>query len=124
GPPRLPPCAPGARDQVEVGRRAAHVRTGARRGVRLSYLAIARKYRPATFDEMVGQQHVTRTLKNAIEKGRIHHGFLFCGARGVGKTTAARALARALNCAQGPTAEPCGACTSCVEIAHGTSPDL
>jgi len=90
----------------------------------MSYLAIARKYRPATFDEMVGQEHVTRTLENALSSGRIHHAFLFTGARGVGKTTAARALARALNCEQGPTAQPCGTCTSCTEIAHGSSPDL
>jgi DNA polymerase-3 subunit gamma/tau len=90
----------------------------------VSYLAIARKYRPATFDEIVGQEHVTRTLRNALERGRIHHAYLFSGARGVGKTTAARALARSLNCKEGPTATPCGVCTSCVEIAAGNSPDL
>ncbi|MBX2797197.1 MAG: DNA polymerase III subunit gamma/tau [Myxococcales bacterium] len=90
----------------------------------MSYLAIARKYRPATFDEIVGQDHVTRTLRNAITSGRIHHAYLFCGARGVGKTTAARALAKSLNCEQGPTPEPCGTCTSCTEIATGSSPDL
>lgn len=90
----------------------------------MSYLAIARKYRPATFDEIVGQDHVTRTLKNAIARDRIHHAFLFCGARGVGKTTAARALAKSLNCVDGPTATPCGVCTSCVEISTGASPDL
>ena len=90
----------------------------------MSYLAIARKYRPATFDEIVGQEHVTRTLRNAIARDRIHHAFLFCGARGVGKTTAARALAKGLNCEQGPTATPCGVCRSCVEVVAGTSPDL
>ncbi len=90
----------------------------------MSYLAIARKYRPATFDEIVGQDHVTRTLKNAITAGRVHHAFLFCGARGVGKTTAARALAKALNCAEGPSPEPCGVCTSCEEVTKGNSPDL
>ncbi len=90
----------------------------------MAYLAIARKYRPATFDEMVGQDHVTRTLRNAIQRGRIHHAWLFCGARGVGKTTAARALARALNCADGPTDKPCGVCPSCVDIRNGVSPDL
>jgi DNA polymerase-3 subunit gamma/tau len=90
----------------------------------LAYQAIARKYRPTHFDEMVGQDHVTRTLKNAILRGRIHHAFLFCGARGVGKTTAARAFARALSCAQGPTPTPCGECPSCRSILAGSSPDL
>jgi DNA polymerase III subunit gamma/tau len=90
----------------------------------VSYLAIARKYRPATFDQIVGQEHVTRTLENAIRKGRIHHAFLFCGARGVGKTTAARAFARALNCEKGPTPTPCGECTPCMEVLSGVSPDL
>lgn len=91
---------------------------------RVSYVAIARKYRPTTFDEMVGQEHVTRTLRNALTRNRIHHAFLFSGTRGVGKTTAARAFARALNCASGPTADPCGTCVSCVGIAEGRSPDL
>jgi DNA polymerase-3 subunit gamma/tau len=90
----------------------------------VSYLAIARKYRPATFDEIVGQDHVTRTLRNALERNRVHHAFLFCGARGVGKTTAARALAKSLNCVRGPTPDPCGVCTSCMEISTGASPDL
>lgn len=90
----------------------------------MSYLAIARKYRPATFADIVGQEHVVRTLQNAIASGRIHHAYLFCGARGVGKTTAARALAKSLNCVEGPTSTPCGVCTSCVEIATGNSSDL
>ncbi|MCB9677537.1 MAG: DNA polymerase III subunit gamma/tau [Alphaproteobacteria bacterium] len=90
----------------------------------MSYLAIARKYRPATFDEIVGQAHVTRTLRNALANHRIHHAYLFCGARGVGKTTAARAFAKSLNCVNGPTPDPCGECVSCREIASGTSPDL
>ncbi len=90
----------------------------------MSYLAIARKYRPADFDGIVGQAHVTRTLENAITGGRVHHAYLFCGARGVGKTTAARALAKALNCENGPTPNPCGTCTSCTAIGAGTSPDL
>ncbi len=92
----------------------------------MSYLAIARKYRPATFAEMVGQDHVTRTLANAIRRGRIHHAYLFCGARGVGKTTAARALARALNCtsAAEPTPEPCGVCGACTALLAGNSPDM
>jgi len=89
-----------------------------------AYVAIARKWRPQTLEDMVGQVHVTRTLKNALAAGRIHHAFLFTGARGVGKTTAARALARALNCANGPTAEPCGTCGACREILAGTSQDV
>lgn len=88
------------------------------------YIAIARKWRPQTLAEMAGQTHVTRTLRNALQSGRIHHAFLFTGARGVGKTTAARALARALNCAKGPTVEPCGECTSCIEVTNGNSPDV
>ena len=90
----------------------------------MAYLAIARKYRPTTFDEIVGQDHVVRTLTNAIAANRIHHAYLFAGARGVGKTTAARALARALNCANGPTVKPCGTCASCLEVGNGNSPDL
>ena len=90
----------------------------------MTYQAIARKWRPTTFDEIAGQAHVTRTLRNAIELGRVHHAFLFSGPRGVGKTTAARALARALNCVNGPTPTPCGECASCVEILAGSSPDV
>ena len=89
-----------------------------------AYMAIARKWRPRTLEEMVGQTHVTRTLRNALSSGRIHHAFLFTGARGVGKTTTARALARALNCDQGPTIEPCGVCPPCVDILAGNSPDV
>jgi DNA polymerase-3 subunit gamma/tau len=89
-----------------------------------SYVAIARKFRPHTLQDMAGQAHVTRTLSNAIASGRIHHAFLFTGARGVGKTTAARALARALNCANGPTPQPCGECGNCTEILAGTSQDV
>ena len=90
----------------------------------MSYQAIARKWRPTTFEAIAGQSHVTRTLKNAIELGRIHHAFLFTGARGVGKTTAARVLARALNCVNGPTPTPCGVCPACVEILSGASQDV
>jgi len=88
------------------------------------YLAIARKWRPRTLEEMAGQTHVTRTLGNALASGRLHHAFLFTGARGVGKTTAARAFARSLNCMKGPALTPCGECTPCIEIPNGTSPDV
>jgi DNA polymerase-3 subunit gamma/tau len=92
----------------------------------VSYTVLALKYRPRTFDEVVGQSTVTRTLKNAIEQGRIGHAFLLSGARGVGKTTTARILAKALNCSrsEGPTATPCLECDSCREIAEGHSLDV
>ncbi|NLH49899.1 MAG: DNA polymerase III subunit gamma/tau [Myxococcales bacterium] len=92
----------------------------------MSYLVLARKYRPQTFADLVGQEHVTRTLTNAIALGRIAHGYLFTGTRGVGKTTVARIFAKSLNCeaAQGPTATPCGQCPSCKEIAASASPDV
>jgi len=90
----------------------------------MSYQVIARKWRPQTFDDLVGQQHVTETLKNAIKNDRVAHAYIFSGARGVGKTTAARILAKALNCVKGPTATPCGECDSCKEIASGTSLDV
>jgi DNA polymerase III subunit gamma/tau len=90
----------------------------------MSYQVIARKWRPQTFAEVVGQQHVTRTLGNAILANRVAHAYIFSGARGVGKTTTARILAKALNCAKGPAAEPCNECDSCREIAAGTSLDV
>jgi DNA polymerase-3 subunit gamma/tau len=90
----------------------------------MSYQVIARKWRPQTFSDLVGQSHVTSTLANAIKSDRVAHAYIFSGARGVGKTTAARILAKALNCAKGPTAEPCGECDSCKEIAAGTSLDV
>src|SRR2546421_481130 len=90
----------------------------------MSYQDIARKWRPQTFDDLVGQQHVTDTLKNAIKNDRVAHAYIFSGARGVGKTTAARILAKALNCVKGPTPQPCGECDSCKEIAAGTSLDV
>jgi len=92
----------------------------------MSYQVLARKWRPRTFDEVVGQGTVTKTLKNALASGRIGHAFLLSGARGVGKTTSARILAKALNCSNGdkPTAEPCGECASCKEITNGASLDV
>jgi DNA polymerase III subunit gamma/tau len=90
----------------------------------MAYKVIARKYRPQLFSEIVGQQHVTRTLANAIESNRVAQAYIFSGVRGVGKTTAARILAKALNCAKGITAEPDNACDSCREISAGTSLDV
>ena len=90
----------------------------------MSYQVLARKWRPQVFEDVVGQGHITRTLQNAIASGRLAHAFLFSGPRGVGKTTTARILAKALNCAEGPTATPCGVCNSCRETAAGTSVDV
>ena len=90
----------------------------------MSYKVIARKYRPQTFAEIVGQQHVTKTLANAITSNRVAHAYIFSGVRGVGKTTTARILAKALNCKKGPTAEPDNTCDSCREISAGTSLDV
>ncbi|MDY0191778.1 MAG: DNA polymerase III subunit gamma/tau [Desulfuromonas sp.] len=90
----------------------------------MSYLVLARKYRPQLFADLIGQEHVSRTLANSISSGRIHHAFLFTGARGVGKTSAARILAKALNCERGAQTEPCNQCTSCQEITAGKSVDV
>jgi DNA polymerase-3 subunit gamma/tau len=90
----------------------------------VSYQVFARKYRPQTFDDLVGQAHVTRTLKNAVEQNRLAHAYLFVGPRGIGKTSTARILAKALNCVNGPTTTPCGVCDSCKEITGGNSLDV
>ena len=90
----------------------------------MSYQVFARKYRPQTFDDLVGQAHVTRTLRNAVEQNRLAHAYLFVGPRGIGKTSTARILAKALNCVNGPTVSPCGVCDSCKEIAGGNSLDV
>src|SRR5947209_3027637 len=85
---------------------------------------IARKYRPQLFSELIGQEHIQKTLINAIASNRIAHGYIFSGQRGTGKTTVARILARCLNCIQGPTTKPCGACASCLEITAGGTVDV
>ncbi len=90
----------------------------------MTYQALARKYRPQSFRDIIGQETLVRTLQNAIEQKRIHHAYLFSGVRGVGKTTAARILAKALNCIKGPTSEPCNQCSMCVEITEGIDLDV
>jgi len=90
----------------------------------MTYLALARKWRPRTFEDVVGQPHIVRALTNALTSGRVHHAFLFAGTRGVGKTTVARILARCLNCEQGVSASPCGECSACKAIEEGRFVDL
>jgi DNA polymerase III subunit gamma/tau len=110
----------GSRDSVQL---AWELDLG-RWELRLSYQVLARKYRPQRFDDVVGQEVVTRTLRNAIASGRIAQAFVFAGSRGCGKTSTARILARALNCETGPTPDPCGVCDACVEIAQGRDLDV
>src|SRR3972149_7753422 len=90
----------------------------------MSYLVLARKHRPQTFEEVIGQRSITQTLQNAISQDRVAHAFLFTGARGVGKTSPARILAKALNCQRGPQINPCNECATCHEISSGTSMDV
>lgn len=93
-------------------------------GPEVTYVSLYRRFRPQTFTEVVGQEHVTRTLRNAIAAGRTSHAYLFCGPRGTGKTTVAKVLAKALNCKEGPTPDPCGRCTACIRIRDGRSMDV
>src|SRR5471032_2860220 len=90
----------------------------------MSYIVLARKWRPKNFAEMVGQEHVLRALRGALDSGKVHHAFLFTGTRGVGKTTVARILAKSLNCETGVSATPCGVCAACREIDEGRFVDL
>ena len=90
----------------------------------MPYLSFSLKYRPRRFDDVVGQEHVAKTLKNALSQNRLAHAYLFTGPRGTGKTSTARILAAALNCAEGPTPEPCGVCDMCRSIALGNAMDV
>ena len=90
----------------------------------MAYTVLARKYRPQSFEDLVGQEHVARTLANAIDADRVAHAFLFTGVRGVGKTSTARLLAKALNCEKGPTGTPCNECAPCVDITAGVDVDV
>ncbi|MHB1693318.1 MAG: DNA polymerase III subunit gamma/tau, partial [bacterium] len=90
----------------------------------MMYQVLARKYRPKTFDEVIGQDDIVKTLKNAVDSDRIAHAYIFSGTRGVGKTSIARILARSINCEKGPASNPCGVCHACVEMLNGNSVDV
>jgi len=90
----------------------------------MPYVVLARKWRPRLFSDVVGQEHITTTLQNAISAGRIAHAYLFSGPRGVGKTSVARIFAKAVNCEEGPRTEPCEKCSMCVAISSGRSMDV
>ena len=90
----------------------------------MSYQVLARKWRPKSFAQLVGQEHVSQALINGLDQDRVHHAFLFTGTRGVGKTTIARILAKCLNCETGVTSKPCGECSSCVDIDQGCFIDM